>query len=65
MLIIATATAVRTHNYCRDVPAERLYNNSFAVINVSTAIMLITIILKQGLQQFLLWLIGSNKSRVR
>ena len=36
---IATAIAVRTHNESRDVPAERLYNNSFVLIDVSTAIV--------------------------
>ena len=36
---IATAKAVRTHNESRDVPPERLYNNSFVLIDVSTAIV--------------------------
>ena len=38
LLYIATAKAVRTHNENKDVPPEHFYNNSFVLIDVSTAI---------------------------
>jgi len=36
---IATAIVVRTHHLVPDVPAERLYNSSIVLIDVSTAIL--------------------------
>ncbi|MEQ9549124.1 MAG: hypothetical protein RIM23_05850 [Coleofasciculus sp. G3-WIS-01] len=36
---IAIAIAVRTHHLCRDALLKRLYNSSFVLIDVSTAIL--------------------------